>query len=80
MRFCIKKARAKSLVIYKAKSFGLLFQDWCPIRDDADVYTAASVWRSKWWRRQQDNLPPFLFAGYPPSGHTSLSESEVRAG
>ncbi len=56
MRFCVRKTLAKSLVIYKPKRFGLLSQDWCPIRDDADVYTAASVWKSKWWRRKQDKF------------------------
>jgi hypothetical protein len=41
---------------FQAEKFWMLSQDWCSIRDDADVYTAASVWKSKWWRRQEDNF------------------------
>jgi hypothetical protein len=67
-KICIKKALTKSLVTFKLKGSRLLSKDWFPCRDKASVHTASSVQESKLRRRWQEDLPPFLFAGYRPGG------------
>jgi hypothetical protein len=47
----VKKALAKSQLVFKPKSPRLLSQDWFLYRDNTTVHTAASVQDFKWWWR-----------------------------
>jgi hypothetical protein len=76
----IKKALAKSVVIFMPKRSGLLSQGWFLKRDDSRVYAADSVQDFKRRQRFKDDPLTALFARNCPSGLGLESERDVGAG